>query len=122
MQKTKNVLRCRKGGISPLRFKERTKNISKITEISYYQTPGVEDSGKVHDYLNRGKGDSSVVIDTDPGQFAYTQVDKKSWINHFPHYDNDWDNYENNGNWRKEFIKEDTDVLSEFCQLFLANN
>ena len=93
-----------------------------MTEISYYQTPGVEDSGKVHDYLNRGKGDSSVVIDTDPGQFAYTQVDKKSWINHFPHYDNDWDNYENNGNWRKEFIKEDTDVLSEFCQLFLANN
>ena len=94
----------------------------KITEINYYQTPGVEDSGEVHDYLNRGKGDSSVVIDTDPDQFAYTQVDKKSWINHFPHYDNDWDNYENNGNWRKEFIKEDTDILSEFCQLFLTNS
>lgn len=85
----------------------------KITDINYYQTPGVEDSGEVHDYLNRGKGDSSVVIDTDPDQFAYTQVDKKSWINHFPHYDNNWENYENNGKWRKEYMNENTNPLKE---------
>lgn len=77
----------------------------KIENLEFYQTPGVHESGEVEDYVSRGAGDASKIIDTDPDEYAYTQIDKKSWINHFPHYDNDWDEFENKGKWRSELFE-----------------
>ena len=95
-------------------------NNGRVLDIGFYQTAGVHSDGTVAEYIKRSSANKSEIFktpDKDTDEY-FTKIGKKSWKSTFPHFKKDADD---NNLWRKEYIKENNEVLSEFCQLFLYN-
>lgn len=87
-------------------------NDGRISDISFYQTLGVHEDGTVAEYVKRSSANKSEIFKTpnEDSDEYFTKIGKKSWKSEFPHFEKDAND---NNSWRKEYMKENTEVLKE---------
>lgn len=87
-------------------------NNGRVSDISFYQTLGVHENGTVAEYVKRSSANKSEIFKTpnEDSDEYFTKIGKKSWKSEFPHFEKDAND---NNSWRKEYMKENTEVLKE---------